>query len=142
MGKMNVVPTNEAYSTAMCWETGERKATVYRVIDELGNLSLGYAFHANEIPEVHGEERLVEFAKYMASLKEKNRRRGWVVERKGEMEQSERTQRYPEVRGLRFCPERRKFVGRDVEAAITIGRLRMFELLNPGLRPKPFCRSE
>jgi hypothetical protein len=36
--------------------------------------------------------------------------------------------RYPEVRGLRFCPERRIFLDRDVDAACTIARLRVFEL--------------
>lgn len=48
--------------------------------------------------------------------------------------------RYPEVRGLRFSPERRMYLDRDREAARTIARLRTQELL--GLdRPAPFCRG-
>ncbi len=48
--------------------------------------------------------------------------------------------RYPEVRGLRFCPEDRKHRDRDVEAALTIGRLHCMTLLGLG-RPAPFCRG-
>ncbi len=49
------------------------------------------------------------------------------------------TLRYPEIRGLRFSPERRMYLDRDREAARTIARLRTQELLGLN-RPAPFCR--
>ena len=49
-------------------------------------------------------------------------------------------QRYPEVRGLRFCPEKRLYLDRDRESAITIARLRTQALLGRK-RPAPFHRS-
>lgn len=50
------------------------------------------------------------------------------------------SQRYPETRGLRFCPERRLYLDRDREAARTIARLCRTEML--GLpRPAVFSKS-
>ena len=51
-----------------------------------------------------------------------------------------RKQRYPDIRGLRFCPEDRKFRDRDVQASLTIARLLCMELKGEG-RPEPFCRG-
>ena len=48
--------------------------------------------------------------------------------------------RYPEIRGLRFSPERRIYLDRDREAAVTIARLRTVEMLGR-LRPAPFHMS-
>ena len=53
-------------------------------------------------------------------------------------EHTDRTLRYPEIRGLRFSPERRIYLDRDREAAATIARLRTIELLDRQ-RPAPFC---
>ena len=48
--------------------------------------------------------------------------------------------RYPEIRGLRFSPERRIYLDRDREAAVTIARLRTVDMLGR-LRPAPFHKS-
>ena len=48
--------------------------------------------------------------------------------------------RYPEVRGLRFCPERRLYLDRDRESAVAIARLRTLELLGKP-RPAPFVKG-
>ena len=47
--------------------------------------------------------------------------------------------RYPEIRGLRFCPERRMYFDRDQSASLAIARLRTQERLGLA-RPSPFCR--
>ena len=47
--------------------------------------------------------------------------------------------RYPEVRGLRFCPERRMFYDRDEASAEAIAGLRILELQGHG-RPTAFRR--
>jgi len=46
--------------------------------------------------------------------------------------------RYPEVRGLQFCPEKKKFVSRDKANAGTIARLAMMQL-NGWARPAAWC---
>jgi hypothetical protein len=52
----------------------------------------------------------------------------------------EKKQRYPECRGLRFCPETRMFFDRDLCSAMNIGKLRVLELLRRA-RPTHFCRQ-
>ena len=47
--------------------------------------------------------------------------------------------RYPEVRGLRFCPEDGMYLDRDQESALSIARLYCMELLGKK-RPYPFDR--
>ena len=145
MGADRVVPTDEFRSTAICWETGKKKELVYRVIDEHGKLSMDHT--SAKYPPLVPQERLAAFEKYKIARakKERDRKRGWLIlDNEGDNDNDangdQKAACYPEVRGLRFCPERRKYVGRDVEAAITIGRLRMFQILK-GLRPEPFCRG-
>ena len=49
---------------------------------------------------------------------------------------------YPkEVRGLRFSPERRMFLNRDIQSAVTIARLRVMELGASPMRPRLFSRG-
>jgi hypothetical protein len=72
----------------------------------------------------------------------KLRRGGLPFEASGAKEEKtdKDVERYPEVRGLRFCTERRLYLDRDRESAVAIARLRTLELLGK-LRPAPFHRS-
>ncbi len=81
----------------------------------------------------------------------KRRRCGIPFEASGAREEKEnvateadgkkkREARYPEVRGLRFCPERRLYLDRDRESAVAIARLRTLELLGKP-RPAPFVKG-
>lgn len=145
MGTQCVIPTDEYNTTAIAWETGKKKEIVYRVVDESGDLSVDHT-KDNKPPKVP-TTRVQAFDKYKKALvqKEKDRRRGWFHlsnDTSVQEENQEETRRYNEVRGLRFCPERRKYVGRDEESALTIGRLLMFSKLNKGRRPRPFCRGK
>lgn len=135
-----VTPTDESMSTAVSWETGQRKEIVYRIVDELGRLGLDHT-PAKSPPQapVNLQEAV---SKYRQSLRAKE------LARKKNGARSDTTTsttdalisaRYPEVRGLRFCPETRMYIGRDVEAAITIARLRVLEIKGQP-RPAPFCR--
>lgn len=138
---------DEFRTSAYCWETGQRNGKVYRIIDEEGKVSglqcLGPDGDRPPVPEAKraGVKLWLERAAYRSKMRrggrgesseksvpEADRRRG-----------KERGNTYPEIRGLRFCTERRKFFGRDVSAAETIARLRVLELKGEA-RPQPFSR--
>ena len=163
-GKKSTSVTDEFRSTAIGWETGGRKEAVYRQVvsqetvlakDKNDPTKTKVRFNCRVhhisgkmmpvVPEA--EKALVEA--YLQAMKEKRklRRCGGVTPKpRQEMQDDEveekkvRALRYPEVRGLRFCPERRKYFDRDRTAALTIARLRTTELLGTA-RPAPFHRS-
>lgn len=138
---------DEFRTSAYCWETGQRNGKVYRIIDEMGNVSgvecLGPDSRPPSVPEAKraGVKLWLERAAYRS-----NERRGGggeslqksVPEAADRRGGRERGNTYPEIRGLRFCTERRKFFGRDVSAAETIARLRVMELEG---KPRPHVFS-
>lgn len=133
-GEAKVKPTDESHSTKNSWETGAVKGRVYMRADR----TLG---HTNEdkTPVVPENEKAA-VMQLINDIAEKRRstRGGGSREpfkpRGGQL-------RYPEVRGLRFCNETRKYVDRDLTAAMTIARLRVMEILGLG-RPAPFARNQ
>jgi hypothetical protein len=62
------------------------------------------------------------------------------TEREKEEKSVEAKPRYSEVRGLRFCQERRMYLSRDAASAEAIAKLRTIELQGKA-RPAPFHRS-
>jgi len=155
----NVLITDEFRSTAVAWETGKKKEAVYRIVEpspstEGTNEPPTYICKSGHtadkyMPLVPAAHRLVAQT-YAAELKAKRAQRrkprmftGMAAEEDAEEvaeEGQEALLRYLEMRGLRFCPERRLYLDRDREAARTIARLCATALL--GLpRPAVFHRS-
>jgi hypothetical protein len=166
-GPQNVASTCEFRTTAVGWESGKRKEAVYRIVEEKivevdknGIEKVRYKCKVghtsdDKMPIVPEEKRaLVEEYLEVMKVKRGGRRRGGVAkgyggpprpmqEHGGGEEVVERKQaclRYPEVRGLRFCPELRKYFDRDQKSAEAIARLRTTELQGKA-RPTPFHRS-
>lgn len=140
--------TDESNSTKVEWSTGTAKHVVYAVVerDAAGTLRRKVAHTpARWTPFVPAAQRAdvqVEVDRLRNAAK--RRRGGMTCAPKAATHEAEFvvpvTLRYPEIRGLRFSPERRMYLDRDREAARTIARLRTQELL--GLdRPAPFCRG-
>ena len=155
----NVPITDEFRSTAVAWETGKRKEAVYRIVEPSPSSEEGTmkcALRSGHTPEkkmplVPDANRLGA-QMYAAELKAKRVQRrkpsgfvGVAVAEKEDEDVAEEGQeeallRYSEMRGLRFCPERRLYLDRDREAARTIARLCATALI--GLpRPAVFHRS-
>lgn len=154
--------TDEAYSTKVSWESGLEKERVYKVLsrdpaDPTGRRLLEKLQHmpASSRPPVASAEDVDAVKEYLAHRRHKeSMRRGGCSgsarlsgrqstpwRSKQENEKQDEETRYPEVRGLRFCPEDRKFRDRDVQAALTIARLCCMTSTGQG-RPLPFCRSQ
>jgi hypothetical protein len=144
------VPTTGSYKackrafkdTCLTWEWGstctswggERRDVVYKapVEDGKGRVVMRLRHTAAKHPPVMGEADLALYKRYISNLPEE------VQERTERNMQREKQPRFPQVRGLRFCPEIRNYLDRDAAAACTIGRLRLMEILKQG-RPQPFC---
>jgi hypothetical protein len=166
-GPQNVASTCEFRTTAVGWESGKRKEAVYRIVEEKivevdknGIEKVRYKCRVghtsdDKMPIVPEEKRaLVEEYLEVMKMKRGGRRRGGVAkgyggpprpmqEHGGGEEVVKRKQaclRYPEVRGLRFCPEQCKYFDRDQKSAEAIARLRTTELQGKA-RPTPFHRS-
>ncbi len=148
-GKQAVAVVDEHNSTKKEWETGAVKEKVFAVFerDSAGGIQrilrhttakyMPLAADAAAL-EVLEEQRLR--MKAAAARRRGGRWVGLSADNVGPAAAGAWMGRYPEVRGLRFSQERRKFLDRDREAARTIGRLRTLELR--GLpRPAPFCRG-
>lgn len=154
-GKDAVSVTNEFRTTLVDWETGEKKDAVYRKLTSRRNkvtgvervrVELATQEAGKPMPIVPSREEglmreyLEKREKRLAAL-----RRGWNLEEEDGSSGSAagnipKKIRYPEVRGLRFCPERRIFLDRDRESAVAIARLRTLELQGQK-RPAPFHPS-
>ena len=159
---MSVV--DESLTTKVGWETGKPKDAVYRLPGERPQsagkglthtlVELGHTPYSknNLMPKVR-DDHLEAVEQFNAErLKAVKRRRcGIPFEASGASEEKENVAtevggkkkseaRYPEVRGLRFCPERRLYLDRDRESAVAIARLRTLELLGKP-RPAPFVKG-
>uniref|UniRef100_A0A6U0YE61 Uncharacterized protein n=1 Tax=Polytomella parva TaxID=51329 RepID=A0A6U0YE61_9CHLO len=96
-------------------------------------------------PTGKGEEALVpeehkEAVKQLISKSQvKNKvRRGGAIHNLVQEKINNQQLRYPEVRGLQFCPEKKKFVSRDKASAGAIARLAVMQL-NGWTRPAARC---
>lgn len=140
--------TDESNSTKVEWSTGVAKHLVYAVFerDAAGTLW-------RKVAHTPGKRTPIVPAAQQADVQEEmDKRRDAAKRRRGGMTSAPTaathdvdavapaTLRYPEIRGLRFSPERRMYLDRDREAARTIARLRTQELLGLN-RPAPFCRG-
>lgn len=135
-GKERVKPTDESYSTKTSWESGAVKGLVYMRADR----TLGHT--DEDRPPVVPENERSAVTQLIHDITEKRRStRGGVSGARGPFKPRDGQLRYPEVRGLRFCNETRKYVDRDLTAAMTIARLRVMEILGLG-RPAPFARNK
>jgi hypothetical protein len=138
-----VVPVDETNTTAVGWASGKQHLVVYTDGTESRPLLLAAA-GSKAAPVARAEH----VAAVRALLDRARLKRAEVfgpavrVPDGGGQKQNDKKEkplRYPVVRGLRFCPERRMFLARDVEAATAIARLRLLELSGRS-RPRPFMR--
>jgi hypothetical protein len=146
--KEQVAVVDEFRSTLMGWETGAKKEMVYKVpslaVDATGRVVLGkerLRHSAAKKPPVVAATDALAVQVYNARKEAQGKhRRGGLVDDDVGLHKNKSTQRYPEVRGLRFSPESSMYFDRDRSAALTIARLRCMELKGLG-RPLPFDRS-
>jgi hypothetical protein len=158
-GPQKVAVTDEFRSTAVSWETGLRKDAVYKKVESKETYftddgkertrfvcTLGHT--AEKCMPLVSESKRALVQEYVDHFKRKRRvqRCGGVEPKECDVKHEETPKeeayalRYPEVRGLRFCPERRIYLNRDAKAAEVIGRLRTTELMGKA-RPLQFHRS-
>lgn len=136
-----VTPTDEYNSTKMAWETGVKKEIVFVACQQADG---GSGLRLGHTP---GQKAPLVPAQHVAAIEAfVQRRRRRQRDRMGRPRSdpsrggsSPQPLRFPEVRGLRFDPERRMYLDRDRTAAEAIARLRVCELRGWG-RPTPFCR--
>lgn len=145
---------NEDLTTQVDWRTGVRKLAAYKEITEVSGRVVERLrpLQANRRPPAARPEDVQLVQAYMARVRfREHQRRGGRLgdpdhtkeeeKKDDDHEEDERGKhivRYPEVRGLRFCPEDRKFRDRDLQSALAIGKLCCMRLLNLG-RPRAFC---
>ncbi len=149
--RCKVTPVSEHNTTKRSWETGADKMAVHRVIKQRdGNPNVSNrpglgAHERGKLPPLAPEKdrRLLEIFRNIQRDKDKRRRGGTTpAALRPETDRNKTTLqfRFPEIRGLCFCPRRHMFVARDADAASTIARLRTQELLGRP-RPAPFVRD-
>lgn len=136
-GKASVHPVDECNTTRISWGSGAEKEKVYRRIVNASPHTLEHTTNQKAPVADAASQPVVRAWLDRARAKAKRRRGG--SDRPDDQHHHPPPQagapvRFPEVRGLRFCPERRKFIDRDLDAALTIARLYVLELLD---RPRP-----
>jgi len=156
---------DEGMTTKVSWETGKTKDAVYRLPGERPEFAgkglthtlvkLGHTpYNKNNLMPRVREDHLDAVEQFNAErLKAVKRRRFGIPfdgpganentggSEVGETKKKKKSEaRYPEVRGLRFCPERRLYLDRDRESAVAIARLRTLELQGKP-RPAPFVKG-
>jgi len=141
---------DENYSTKVNWETKKTKELTYVGIRE-GKAVLCHS--KGKRPPVVKEEDKGTVTRMLQESKERGkRRRSWNVgskmvgdncfakKEKIKKEKKDKEMRYIECRGLRFCPEMRKYYDRDASSARAIAGLRCLRLRGLG-RPSVFTRA-
>jgi hypothetical protein len=156
-----VTPTWEQNTSAVGWQTRKRYENVYKRFDGPGNAERLCHTTAKYGPVIGDgtSGRRKDLAATKAVLQDTGakavRRRGGALcggdghrsdgasdEDEEKKKRKKQPLRYPMVRGLRFCPERRMFYDRDEASAIAIGGLRRLEMEGKG-RPTAFrCKSQ
>ena len=144
---------DENYSTKVNWETKKTKELTYVGIRE-GKAVLCHS-KGKRPPVVKEEDKGIVTRMLQESKERGKRRRSWnvgskmvgdnclVTKEKGQKEkkkEKEQEMRYIECRGLRFCPEMRKYYDRDASSARAIAGLRCLKLKGLG-RPSIFTRA-
>jgi len=144
---------DENYSTKVNWETKKTKELTYVGIRE-GKAVLCHS-KGKRPPVVKEEDKGIVTRMLQESKERGKRRRSWnvgskmvgdnclVKKEKGQKEkkkEKEQEMRYIECRGLRFCPEMRKYYDRDASSARAIAGLRCLKLRGLG-RPSIFTRA-
>jgi hypothetical protein len=133
---------DEFRTTAFSWSTLERTQKVHseplvRRVDRKGVVHLDDNAQPTEgkRPPTIAEESLEAVQLHI------KRRQNRAFRATGMRPRASEYDRYPEIRGLRFCPKHRRFTDRDGCAALTIARLHCLE--RAGLpRPAAFCRGQ
>lgn len=124
--------TNEYNSTCICHRCTHRKEKVYH--DENNHL-----FHTNNkyMPRLW-KPYTQEVNEMIDKINLKKQKRKFGLENN---KTDTQPNNYPEVRGLRYCTNCRKFLDRDVEAAISIGLFQILQLKSLG-RPIWSCSKK
>jgi len=141
---------DENYSTKVNWETKKTKELTYVGIRE-GKAVLCHS-KGKRPPVVKEEDKGIVTRMLQESKERGKRRRSWNVgskmigdiclakKEKIKKEKKDEEMRYIECRGLRFCPEMRKYYDRDASSARAIAGLRCLRLRGLG-RPSVFTRA-
>jgi hypothetical protein len=122
IGKQKVKVTNERNSTKIRWETGLEKDKVFRHVKYKNGELVSKLSHNRFCLRVPAAN-INAVVEYNTNLKNKLKRLRGGTTNPSEFRPPPTNLKYPEVRGLRFCTETRKYYNRDIEAATTIGRL-------------------
>jgi hypothetical protein len=127
-GKKRVSATPEFNSTKVKWETGKVKHRVYKryfVRDEAGPGGMMTPMVREQLCSIKPGSITPRLDPSQLALMEMMNVKRLERNRSFKMCQPwvQVVPRFPEVRGLRFCPETRMYYDRDIEAAIAIGRL-------------------
>jgi hypothetical protein len=125
-GRVTLV--DECMTSQMHWETATRFDKVYMRRDKNDLFHLPYAQSSRVSQDSPDQEPVRKLT--AALFRERCRRRGRqrCSEVDDQADLSSDGIRYPEVRGLRFVPETRKYLDRDVAAAMSIARLQVLHL--------------
>jgi hypothetical protein len=125
---------DEYLTSQVHFDTGERVHRVFMKSSKNDLFDLPY--HKRAL--IRDDDQTV-YRKSVETLMDSLRRRR---RKKYEMTETSRVvvKQYPEVRGLRFDPETRKYLNRDVMSAVSIAKLRVMEMLGYG-RPMAFSRN-
>ena len=141
---------DENYSTKVSWETKKTKELTYIGIRN-GKAVLCHS-KGKRPPVVKEEDKGIVTRMLQESKERGKRRRSWNVgskmigdiclakKEKIKKEKKDEEMRYIECRGLRFCPEMRKYYDRDASSARAIAGLRCLRLRGLG-RPSVFTRA-
>ena len=137
-----VTVVDESFTTKVSSDTGRTKELVYRCLAADGTVIVGHC-PGKDPPTVPMAIRpQYEVVRESTKRKNKARRGGTNFTQPPYINANPFVPtRYIEVRSLRFCPELRKYVDRDVESSITIAKLRVLEILGIP-RPQVFCRGD
>ena len=134
---------DEDYTTKISWETGKETEKVYKTFvgkwihegKERMFEMFGHCNAKSRSPKVTDDTQRLLVDEYNESHKKKKRKPPDPKEVKP------KTLHYPEIRGLRFCPETRTFVNRDVKSSLAIARLAVMRITTQ-TRPSVFSRPE
>ena len=143
-GKRNVTLEEETNTTKFSWESKKVKEVVYKRYKPDGTHILDHTSY-RVLPFVL-ECDLIHWEAHARKMREKSKlRKSWRIssedKKSRNLDEKDSKKRYIECRGLRFCPETRKYYDRDVSSARAIAGLRCLTLKGLG-RPTVFRRAK
>ena len=150
-GRDNIKVTDESFSTKNDWASGACVEKVYkkfRMEDGIVKESFGhYSYNCKKYPKPKTDENKALLEQYVANRKRKRKppdlQNIYHISHSTEKEKEEekaKDLRYPEIRGLQFCPENSMYVDRDKKSSVTIARLAVMKLTSNS-RPSAFCHK-